>query len=171
MNKTIRTTLSIGTTNMEYPGSLSEEKIKIIEKSINEQRSTAEIARLTEEARENLLEYLKFASKKLGSESFAVVTTPSGRNELALLIKSVSQWDDNGNYDLQEYNEQKRTIKQAFLEGLEYEEEVLVRESTIQTALSTLDALDDRMSNLNRTKEWVDQDSKDDVFRRLKETR
>ena len=82
MNKTIRTELNIRTINKEYPGALSLEKIKLIEKSINNQKSAEQIIELTKEARTNLLEYLQFSSEKLGMDSFKLVITENKQKEI-----------------------------------------------------------------------------------------
>ena len=170
-NKTIRTTLTIHTHNKEFPKPLSSAKTKAIQKSINLQKNVESLVELTIASRESLLEQLKFTKEKLGLASFATVTTPEQRNEIELLTKQVAQWDKDGKYELYQYNEQQRILREAIEEGLDYEEEYLVRDDTIKTSRATLDYLDDRMMNLNRTKEWVDQEDKDDVFNRLKEIR
>ena len=168
-----RQDLSILETYLEIPHLLSEVSVASITNTLSQFLSfeTEQHNRLSLKA--SLTSYLQEVHFKLLLPDFQKVLSPLDREVLDSLLASTASWLESLNPSAvpsKSFVETRQKIEAIVNPALRREKEFTAREGAVLEAYQKLQGLYSDMSKLNRTKTWIDADTRQQVFLNINDT-
>ena len=156
---------------IELPIVINGTETREITNRLKQFRDEDEQRRAITEIRNDLESYLYFTKDKRTEDMFNSILSIKEKAGLDESVKEIQEWfDATDSIEAYEYNEKLRKLKAQMEVYVEREEAVSSRDEKIGKAYTKLYNLYESMLKMNGTKEWVPQETKDEVFLKLNET-
>ena len=171
--KPIRLDLTILETYLESPSLLSESSLSSLTHTLSQFASFEAEQKQRVELRNDLESYLYDIQDKLLGPEFQAVLSAVDREGLDSLLASTASWlesSKSSSVPSKSFAEAKQKLEAIVNPALRREKEYMAREEAVLEAYLTLRGLYADMKELNKTKTWIEEDTRQAVFASINET-
>ena len=160
-------------TQLESPEILTPTDIKYIQKKLESFTSFEKEQKIKIELKNDLESYIYDIKEKLLGVEFQKVLSPSDNEVLMPLLESTISWLET--LDMKQVKspvitEKKMKIQEIVEPAIKREQEFIAREDAVLNAFIKLKDLYKEMDTLNKTKVWIDLDTRSQGFAMINDT-